>query len=60
MKLEHFGLALLVVAVWGINFVVIKVGLHQVPPFLMVGLRFTLAAIPAVFLCAVRTCGGVT
>jgi O-acetylserine/cysteine efflux transporter len=49
MKLEHFGLALLVVAVWGINFVVIKVGLHQVPPFLMVGLRFTLAAIPAVF-----------
>jgi O-acetylserine/cysteine efflux transporter len=49
MKLEHFGLALLVVAVWGINFVVIKVGLHQVPPFLMVGLRFTLAAIPAMF-----------
>jgi O-acetylserine/cysteine efflux transporter len=49
MNLEHFGLALLVVAVWGVNFVVIKVGLHQVPPFLMVALRFTLAAIPAVF-----------
>jgi O-acetylserine/cysteine efflux transporter len=49
MRLEHFGLALLVVAIWGINFVVIKVGLHQVPPFLMVALRFTLAAIPAVF-----------
>jgi O-acetylserine/cysteine efflux transporter len=48
MKLEHFGLALLVVAIWGVNFVVIKVGLHQVPPFLMVGLRFLLAAIPAV------------
>jgi O-acetylserine/cysteine efflux transporter len=49
MRLEHFGLALLVVAIWGINFVVIKVGLHQVPPFLMVALRFTLAAIPAMF-----------
>jgi O-acetylserine/cysteine efflux transporter len=42
-------LALVVVVAWGINFVVIKVGLHGVPPMLLGGLRFTLAAVPAVF-----------
>ncbi|MEI5999540.1 EamA family transporter [Paraburkholderia bengalensis] len=41
--------ALIVVLAWGVNFVVIKVGLHGVPPMLLGGLRFTLAAIPAVF-----------
>ena len=50
MPLQHFLLALLVVATWGINFVVIKVGLHGVPPFLLASLRFVLAAFPAVFL----------
>ncbi|EBP7213928.1 EamA family transporter, partial [Salmonella enterica] len=33
-------LALLVVVVWGLNFVVIKVGLHHMPPLLLAGLRF--------------------
>ena len=42
-------LALVVVVAWGINFVVIKVGLHGVPPMLLGALRFTLAAVPAVF-----------
>ncbi|PTQ97736.1 O-acetylserine/cysteine efflux transporter [Paraburkholderia sp. GV068] len=42
-------LALVVVIAWGVNFVVIKVGLHGVPPMLLGALRFTLAAIPAVF-----------
>ncbi|KAA8998507.1 EamA family transporter [Affinibrenneria salicis] len=42
-------LALCVVLVWGINFVVIKVGLHDMPPFLLAGLRFTLVALPAIF-----------
>ncbi|ARU89920.1 EamA family transporter [Pseudomonas sp. M30-35] len=41
--------ALLVIVVWGLNFVVIKVGLHGVPPMLLGALRFTLAAIPAIF-----------
>lgn len=41
--------ALLVIVVWGLNFVVIKVGLHDVPPMLLGALRFTLAAIPAIF-----------
>src|SRR3954452_18941360 len=42
-------LALVVVIAWGVNFVVIKVGLHGVPPMLLGALRFTLAAVPAVF-----------
>ena len=42
-------LALIVVIAWGVNFVVIKVGLHGVPPMLLGALRFMLAAFPAVF-----------
>lgn len=40
-------LALMVVIVWGLNFVVIKVGLHDMPPMLLAGLRFLLVAFPA-------------
>ena len=42
-------LALLVVVVWGLNFVVIKVGLHTMQPLLLAGLRFLLVAFPALF-----------
>jgi len=45
-------LALLVVVVWGLNFVVIKVGLHNMPPLLLAGLRFLLVAFPALFFVA--------
>ncbi len=41
-------LALLVIVVWGLNFVVIKVGLYGMPPMLMGALRFLLAAFPAI------------
>ncbi|WP_152910754.1 EamA family transporter, partial [Burkholderia cenocepacia] len=43
-------LALVVILAWGVNFVVIKGGLHGMPPMLLGALRFTLAAVPAVFL----------
>jgi len=49
LPLRHFLLALAVVAVWGSNFVVIKVALAQMPPLLFGALRFTLATLPAVF-----------
>lgn len=49
MKRKDFILALLVVIVWGANFTVIKLGLGGVPPMLLVTLRFTLVAFPAVF-----------
>jgi O-acetylserine/cysteine efflux transporter len=45
----HLLLALAVVAVWGSNFVVIKVGLDRLPPLTFAALRFTFAFLPAVF-----------
>lgn len=47
---RHLLLGLAVVAVWGTNFVVIKLGLQQLPPLLFAALRFALAAVPAIFL----------
>ncbi len=44
---RHALLALGVVAVWGTNFVVIKMALHALPPLLLAVLRFTLALLPA-------------
>jgi O-acetylserine/cysteine efflux transporter len=41
-------LAAAVAAVWGINFVVIHVGLRSWPPLLFAALRFTVTAFPAV------------
>ena len=41
--------ALAITAIWGFNFVVIKVGTDGVPPLLLAALRFTLLTVPAVF-----------
>lgn len=49
MSVKDGLLALCVVIAWGVNFVVIKVGLQGMPPFLLAGLRFTLVALPAIF-----------
>jgi O-acetylserine/cysteine efflux transporter len=49
MSPRDLALALIVILVWGMNFVVIKMGLHGIPPMLLGALRFTLAAVPAVF-----------
>ncbi len=49
LTLRHFLLALAVVAVWGTNFVVIKLALNDLPPLLFATLRFALAAVPAIF-----------
>jgi O-acetylserine/cysteine efflux transporter len=49
LPLRHFLLALAVVAVWGSNFVVIKLGLAHLPPLLFAALRFLFALLPAVF-----------
>jgi O-acetylserine/cysteine efflux transporter len=49
LPLRHMLLAIAVVAVWGTNFVVIKLALAQLPPLLLATLRFTFAAVPAVF-----------
>ncbi|WP_312828594.1 EamA family transporter [Pantoea anthophila] len=49
MKLPHLLLAVLITAIWGINFSVIKLGLHAIDPFILAGIRFTLCALPALF-----------
>lgn len=50
MRPAHVLLAVLVTAVWGVNFVVIDIGLDHFPPLLFCALRFLVAALPAVFL----------
>ena len=45
----HVLLAVAVVAVWGTNFVVIRIGLDHLPPLTFAALRFTFALLPAVF-----------
>ena len=49
MPFLHLLLAILVVAIWGWNFVIIQIGLHDVPPFLLCFSRFFLTSIPAIF-----------
>lgn len=49
MSLGQLFLALMVVAIWGFNFVVIKLGVADVPPLFLTAARFVLATLPAVF-----------
>lgn len=49
MRPLDVALALLLVVLWGVNFVVIKWGLRGVSPFVLGALRFALAAFPAAF-----------
>lgn len=50
MQKKHLILAILVTLVWGVNFPITKLGLLSMEPFLLTGIRFTLAALPLVFL----------
>ncbi len=50
MPVTHLLLALAVVAVWGTNFVVIRLGLDSFAPYTFAALRFTFSAVPFVFL----------
>jgi O-acetylserine/cysteine efflux transporter len=50
MTARHTALAVLIAAVWGVNFVVIHAGLQHFPPLLFSALRFTFVGLPAVFL----------
>ncbi|MBV9551104.1 MAG: EamA family transporter [Alphaproteobacteria bacterium] len=47
LPLRHFLLALAVVAVWGSNFTVAKLALHDLPPVFFAFLRFLLVFFPA-------------
>lgn len=50
MAAKDILLALVVIGVWGMNFVVILVGLADIPPMLLGALRFSLVAFPAVLI----------
>ena len=49
MPWPHLALAVAVMAVWGTNFVFIRMALDHLPPFTFAALRFTLACAPAIF-----------
>jgi len=49
MKPLHIALAVMVAAIWGVNFVVIHIGLAHFPPILFSALRFTFAGLPLAF-----------
>ncbi|HAT8715492.1 TPA: EamA family transporter [Legionella pneumophila] len=49
MPFAHLLLALLVVFVWGINFIFVKLSLEEFSPLLLCAVRFLLASVPAVF-----------
>lgn len=49
MPLRDLALALGVVFIWGLNFVAIKWGVAEIPPFLLTALRYLGCALPAVF-----------
>ncbi|MGO4706509.1 EamA family transporter [Microvirga sp. 2MCAF38] len=49
MPLGHSLFAIVVTMIWGLSFVVIKLGVGSTPPLLLAALRFVFAALPAVF-----------
>lgn len=49
MPLSHLLLLLMVIVIWGLNFIVVKLGLEEFSPLLLCALRFFLASVPAVF-----------
>lgn len=50
MRLREILMALFVVVAWGLNFVVIEIGLGTMPPLVLAALRFVVAAVPVFFL----------
>ena len=49
MTVKDFSLAILITAIWGLNFSVIKIGLSSLDPFTLAGVRFLLCAFPLIF-----------
>ena len=48
MQRKDLLIGLLVIIVWGLNFIAIKLGLQHMPPLLLGALRFLLACFPAI------------
>ncbi len=52
MKRNDLLLAVIVMAIWGFNFSMIKMGVTNVHPLLATAARFSLAVIPVIFFVA--------
>ena len=50
MKPVHIALSLLIAAIWGLNFTVIRFGLDEFTPFAFAAWRFILGALPVLFI----------
>ena len=50
MRPTHVSLAVAVAAIWGLNFVIIDVGLDDFPPLLLSAMRYALASLPLLIL----------
>jgi O-acetylserine/cysteine efflux transporter len=50
MRPIHVFLGILTTAIWGFNFVVLKVALEDIPPLLLTALRFMFSCLPVLFL----------
>ncbi len=55
MSFQHIAMAILVAAVWGFNFIAVKSGLNEMPPYLYGAGRFAIAALPALFVAKPKT-----
>ena len=49
MTVRDMLIGMIVVTVWGLNFIAIKLGLREVPPLLLVVLRFLMVTFPVIF-----------
>lgn len=49
MRRKHLILAVLVTAIWGLNFPITKLGLATIDPLLLTAIRFSFTAFPLVF-----------
>ncbi|MBX9977233.1 MAG: EamA family transporter [Alphaproteobacteria bacterium] len=49
MQFKHVLLALTIALFWGGNFIVVKLGMEEVPPFLLLVLRFVFSTFPLIF-----------
>jgi len=49
MHPRHILLAVLVMVIWGFNFVFVHIGLEELPPLTLCALRFFMASVPIIF-----------
>jgi O-acetylserine/cysteine efflux transporter len=49
MLAHHILMAITVAALWGFNFIAVKIGLNEMPPFLYCSARFVVSCLPFIF-----------